>query len=360
MHNNNDSIKLLLILIIISLIILGALGSVYYFTHSKVRLLYVEAKEHFNLGSTSDIRKGIQRFRVLAERYPRSKYAPRALYQIGYGYELLYKKTKDENKLDIAIKEYYRVYKDYKNSVSAENSLYQIAHINYLKREYEEAQEKLDYILSEYIDTSLKPQIYTKKGMIYLEIGEYRKALAYFNHKETLNEDMSFIGKAKCYFKLGEYEKGINALEDLLRYRPTSNYKQEAVKLFLDKCYTLAKKLASEKDYRRSNFLYDKIIELFPDNKLVENALYWKGENYYDQRKYYQGIGQFKKVLDNKLIHKDDAAYFKLGMCYFEDDKFEEALKNFQQIINYYPNSPHFERAKNWKRQSLREIKYRH
>lgn len=359
-NNNNNTIKWLLVLIIISLIMLGALGSIYYFTHGKVRLLYVKAKEYFNLGSSLDIRNGIQHFRLLAERYPKSKYASRALYQIGYGYELIYGKTKDENKLDIAIREYYRVYKNYKNSVSAERSLYQIANINYLKGEYEESQEKLDYILSEYIDTSLKSQIYTKKGMIYFKLGEYLKALKYFNHKKTLNEDLSFIGKAKCYFKLREYEKGINALEDLLRYRTTSNYKQEAEKLFLDKCYTFAKKLASEKDYKRSNFIYDKIIELFPDNKLSENALYWKGENFYSQKQYYQSIDQFKKVINNKFTHKDDAAYFKLGMCYFEQDKFENALKNFQQIINYYPNSAHLERAKNWKRQSLREIKYRY
>ncbi len=358
-NRNNDSVKLLLILIIISLVVLGILGSIYYFYQGSVRLKYVKAMEYFNLGSVGDIRNGIQSFRYLAEKYPRSKYAPMALYQIGYGYELIYWKSKDENKLDIAIKEYHKVYKNHKDTLEAQKALFQMAHINYLKKNYEEAREKLDHILAEYIDTPLKPKIYTKKGYIYLATGDYRRALKYFNQKETLNEDQSYIGKAECYFKLGEYDKGINAYEDLIRYRPTSNLRDKAVKSFLDNCYFYAKKAAAAKDYNRSNMLYDKIIALFPDSKLSENALYWKGENYYDQRNYPEGIDTFKKTLGNSYPHKDDAANFKLGMCYFEQGKFEESLKYFQQLADHFPDSPYLSMAKNWKRQALREIKYR-
>ena len=106
--------------------------------------------------------------------------------------------------------------------------------------------------------------------------------------------------------------------------------------------------------------LYDKMVKLLPGNKLSENALYWKGENYYSQKKYYEAIEQFNKTLNNSFTHKDDAALFKIGMCYFEQDMFEASLKYFQKIIDYYPDSIHKERAKEWKRQGLREIKYRY
>lgn len=359
-NKNNDTIRLLLILIIISLIILTVMGSIYYFTQSKARILYIRANEKFKLGSIEDIRSGIQLFRFLAERHPKSKYAPKALLQIGKGYELIYNKVKDEKKLDIAIQEYYKLKRYYKNTQEAQKALYQIAHINYLRGDYEEAQEKLDYILAEYLDTSLKPKIYTKKGYIYLKSGDYKKALHYFNQKETQNEDLALLGKGECYFKLGEYEKALSIFEDFIQYRHTSNYRKQAIKSFIDNCYTYAKKLAQEKDYKRSNMLFDKIIKSFSGNKLAENALYWKAENYYDQKSYNEGINHFKAVLENNYTHKDDAAVFKIGMCYFETDQFDEALKHFQQIIDFHSNGAYYKIAKDWKRQSIREIKYRH
>ncbi len=336
------------------------MGSIYYFSQSKVRILYIKANEKFKLGTIQDIRSGIQLFRFLSERHPKSKYTPKALYQIGKGYELIYEKNKDENKLDIAIQEYYKVKKLFRNTLQAQKALFQIAHISYLRKHFEDAQEKLDYILSEYVDTPLKPQIYTEKGYIYLDAGDYKKAIHFFNQKEALNEDRALIGKAECYFKIGKYEKALNVYEDFIQYRHTSNYRKKAIQSFLNNCYKYAKRLTSEKDYKKSNMLYDKIITLFPSHKLSENARYWKAENFYDQKDYKNGIQNFKAVLKNSFTHKDDAALFKLGMCYFEKNMFDESLKYFQRIIDYYPDSTYLNMAIDWKKQSIREIKYRH
>ncbi|MDD5067345.1 MAG: tetratricopeptide repeat protein, partial [bacterium] len=266
----------------------------------------------------------------------------------------------DENKLNIAEQEYHNVYKTYPNSLEAQKALFQIAHINYLRGNYEEAQEKLDYILSRYIDTPLQGPIYTEKGYIYMAGGELKKALKMFNQKENLNEDLALLGKAECYFRLGEYVKGLNIYEDFITYRKTSNYRRMAIDKFLNNCYDYARKLAKEKDYKYSNLLYEKLITLFPDYKLSENALYWLSENYYDQKDYNKAVATFKKTLNNKFSHKDDAALFKLGICYFDNGEFEEALKYFQNLLDNYPRSTYYNMAADWKRQVLREIKYRH
>ncbi len=355
----NSSTKVILILIIVTLTILAGLGSIYYFSQSKAKILYLKINEKYKIGTEDEIKSGIQEFRELAARYPRSKYAPKALYQIGYGYELLYKITKDETKLDIAQKEYYNVYKSHPDSIEAQKALYQIAHISYLKGEYEDAQERLDYLLSRYIDTPLKSDIYTKKGYIYLALGKYEKALKFFNQRENLNTDEALLGKAECYFKLGEYEKAIHMYEEFIKYRKTSNLRDKAIKRFLENTYKYAKILAQKGKYNCSTLLYEKIINLLPGNKLVENCLYWIGENYYDLRDYKNAIKYFNKVIENPGIRKDDAAIFKIGICYFEQNKFESALKYFRRLIEYYPNSIYLKMAKDWERQTLREIKYK-
>lgn len=358
--NGNNSIKTILLLMITALIILGVLGSVYYMAQSSGRILFIKAEEKFRLGTTEDIRNGIQLFRVMAEKYPKSPYASRALFQIGYGYELMYKITRDESKLNIAEQEYQNVHQKYPESMEAQKALARIAHISYLKGNYEDAQERLDYILSRYLNTPLKGEIYTEKGYIALASGEVKRALKFFSQKENVNQDRALLGKAEAYFKLGEYAKGLDIYEDFIAYRKTSNQRRAAIDRFLNNCYDYARKLTKEKDYKYSNLLFEKIVSLFPDHKLSENALYWLGENYYDQKEYGKSIPVFKKVLNNKFTHKDDSALFKLGICYFDNAQFEESLKYFQNLLDNYPRSAYYKNAADWKRQVLREIKYRH
>ncbi|MBN1898754.1 MAG: tetratricopeptide repeat protein [Spirochaetes bacterium] len=355
----NNGKKVVLILIIIALAILAFLGTIYYVYHSRVRLLYLKSEEKFKIGTSDQIKQGIGDFRELAVRFPRSKYAPMALYQIGYGYELLYNVSKDEDKLHIAQNEYYNVYKSYPDSLAAQKALYQIAYISFVKGEYEDSQERLDYLLSRYIDTSLKSQIYNRKGYIYLALGEVEKALKFFSQKENYNSDEALLGKAECYFRLGEYEKGIMVYEEFIKYRKTSNLRQSGIEKFLDNTYRYAKILTGRRDYIRSTMLYQKIINLLPGNKLVENCLYWIGENFYDVKDYDRAIEYFNRVVDNPGTGKDDDALFKTGICYFELHKYEESLKYFRKILDYYAGSTYRKMARDWERQCLRELKYK-
>ncbi len=355
----NNTVKIVLILIIITLVILGILGSIYYFSQQQAKLMYIRINEKFNIGTQSDIRMGIEDCRVLAEKFPKSIYAPKALLKIGQGYEMLYDLTKNVDKLDIAEKEYYNVERKYSGTKEAQEALFRIAHINYLRGNYEEAQEKLDYILAKYVNTPLKSKIYNEKGYIYLASGDYEKALKFFNMKDNFNTDEAFFGRALCYFKLENYERAISIYEDFIRYRKISNVRKEVIENFIETAYNYAKKLSDKEEYERANLLFSKIIELFPENKIVENCLYWMGENYYSKKNYSKAIEIFNSVLNNKWKGKDADALFKLGITYFELAKFEDALKYFQKIIDNFASNPIYNKAVAWKRQTLREIKYR-
>ncbi len=358
-NERNNGIKIVLLFIIIVLIVLAILGTIYYFSQSNAKIMYIRAQEKFKLGTTEDIRSGIQLFRLLVEKFPQSPLVKDALLQIGYGYELIYKKTKDEAKLNIAEQEYEHIIHNFPDSLEAQKAMFQIAQISYLRGNYDEAREKLDYILSRYIDTPLKARIYTEKGYASMALGEYTKALQFFNQKENVNDDMALMGKAECYFKMNEFDKGLNIYEDLIMYRKTSNYRKTAINKFLNMAYSYAQKLAKEKEYQSSNMLYEKIVTLFPDQSLSENALYWLGENYYDQKNFEKSIEYFLKTLNNKFTHKDDSALFKLGISYFEKGQYGEALKFFQRLVDQFQKSPFRNMAMDWQRQTLREIKYR-
>jgi len=353
------SIKILLLLIIITLTALAITGSIYFLNTKRIKVYYLKINEKYKIGTPEKVTEAIEEFRELAAKYPKSKYAPKALFQIGQGYQILYKILNDEQKLDIAKKEYSDLAKKYPDSEEAEKALLQVADICYTKGEYNEALGHLNYLLSRYIDTKLKSQVYTKMGYIYLELNDYEKALQAFNQPENTNNDDALVGKAETYIKKGDYEKAISIYEEFIKYRKSSNLREKVIKNFEIVTYNYAKDLASKKDYIRSTMFYNKIIELLPNSNMAESSLYWIGENYYDSRDYENAINYFKKVLENSITLKDDSALLKLGVINFERQKFEEALKYFQKIINEYPKSTYTEIAKKWERQTLRELKYK-
>ncbi len=351
--------KFLLIIIILLLVVAGVLLIIHFSTEKNAEMLYNKIYERFRLGSPSDIKIAIEKFRYLASRYPDSKYARKALFRIGNGYELLYKLTDDPDKLDIAQREYFFLVKRYPHSLEAQKALLRIAHIDYIRGYYEDAIDRLNYLLERYPATPLKAKIYTEKGWNYLSLGNFKFAIANFTKPENANQPEALLGKAEAYFKLGEVDRAISIYEELIHYRKATVIWKRSKERFLKLTYKYARSLSRNGEYERANRYFLKIVQLFPDTTLAENSLFWIGENYYDLKLYNKAIEFYEKVKANNIYSRDDVATFKIGICYFEQKDFVKALEYFNQFLYMYPDSPYKDLVEKWKEQTLREIKYR-
>jgi tol-pal system protein YbgF len=96
-------------------------------------------------------------------------------------------------------------------------------------------------------------------------------------------------------------------------------------------------------DYRKGNFElaidgFKMYREQFPESPLVDNSLYWIGECYFSQEKYAEAIEQFNELLLNyPRGDRIPAAYLKKGISLMELRKKEESLIVFKLLISKYP-----------------------
>ncbi len=76
----------------------------------------------------------------------------------------------------------------------------------------------------------------------------------------------------------------------------------------------------------------------FSESPLADDALYWIGECYFSQEKYNEAIEHFNElILNYPNGDKIPAAYLKKGISLAEQEKKEEALSVFKLLITKFP-----------------------
>ena len=98
---------------------------------------------------------------------------------------------------------------------------------------------------------------------------------------------------------------------------------------------------------------YDSAIKGFADlvssdatNDLADNCQYWLAECYYSKKDFKRAVGEFVKVFNYAGTDKDDDAQLKLGLAYQSMGSIEKAKQEFQRLIDYFPGSEYYPKAK--------------
>lgn len=99
------------------------------------------------------------------------------------------------------------------------------------------------------------------------------------------------------------------------------------------------------RDYQRGNF--DLAIDGFRDylkreatSDLSDNAAYWVGESLFSQKKYEEAISQFDSVINNfPKSDKVPAALLKKGYAYIELGERAQGIVQLQYVVHEHPRS---------------------
>ncbi len=101
----------------------------------------------------------------------------------------------------------------------------------------------------------------------------------------------------------------------------------------------------SYSDYLRGNYDlalmgFRQYLEAFPDTDLADNATYWIGECYYRQQKYADAIAEYDRVLKQYArSDKTASAQLKKGFALLELGQRKEGVAQLQGVIKAYPTS---------------------
>jgi tol-pal system protein YbgF len=81
-------------------------------------------------------------------------------------------------------------------------------------------------------------------------------------------------------------------------------------------------------------------VERFPGHEFADNAQYWIGETFYDQKRFKSALIEFRKVVDNHPDgNKVPDGLLKLGYCYHQLGEVAKAKQVWQQVVQLYPKS---------------------
>lgn len=161
-------------------------------------------------------------------------------------------------------------------------------------------------------------------GFMAYEGDNYKEANKYFDQvsgEEKYKEKLSYF-KADMHFKLGEFQKAIDAGIGAM---PKSNAseKSELNKIIGESYFNLQQ--------------YDKALPYLSaykgkKGKWSNTDFYQLGYTYFQQKEYENAITQFNKIIDGKDFVAQNG-YYHLGECYFKTDKKQQALNAFKSAF---------------------------
>ena len=132
-------------------------------------------------------------------------------------------------------------------------------------------------------------------------------------------------------------------------YKFFSSYK--VTKINLEIAYPDLKKndilLISKLSIRESIISgFETLVSSDATNDLADNSQYWLAECYYSQKDFKRAIIEFEKVFTYAGTDKDDDAQLKIGLAYQSIGNVEKAGEEFQRLIDYFPGSEYYPKAK--------------
>jgi tol-pal system protein YbgF len=97
-----------------------------------------------------------------------------------------------------------------------------------------------------------------------------------------------------------------------------------------------------------------KFLRAFPTHDYADNAQYWLGECYYDQKDWKTALREFRRVVQRYPSgNKAPDALLKVGYCYLQLADSSKARDVLEQVLKSYPGTEVASKAKS----KLGEIK---
>ncbi|MGH9459269.1 MAG: tol-pal system protein YbgF [Thermoanaerobaculia bacterium] len=103
---------------------------------------------------------------------------------------------------------------------------------------------------------------------------------------------------------------------------------------------------AAYRDYQLGNFDlavagFAEFLANNPESDLADNAAYWIGESYFSQQKYPEAIQQFDQVITQyPRSDKVPAALLKKGYSYLETGERAQGIIQLQYVLHEHPGTP--------------------
>ncbi len=114
-----------------------------------------------------------------------------------------------------------------------------------------------------------------------------------------------------------------------------------------DALYTKALQAFNAKQYQSALASWSDFIKSYPQNALVPNSMFWRGEAYYQLNDFANAVLAYQDVIEKfPKSAKYPDALFKRGAAFLKLGNAKAAKLSLQEVIDKYPDSTYAKRAK--------------
>ena len=276
-------------------------------------------------------KEAIATWQYLLSRYPSGDYADDAALEIARTYAF------DLKERDLAIRKYEQFLEKYPKSDRIAEARYQIAGVYYEKGDYRKASECFKDFLKNHSGSSVSKDAreLLKKCELTLKAKSKptpTKKASKPKRQETPSESKKALDRAESLFKQGNYKKALKSYERIATWFPSSKEYELAV-YREGQCLSL---IGKHEDAIRA---WRNFPNRRPKSPYADDILLAIGDIYLEiLNKSSNAIKSYQKLISNyprSNLTKD--ANHNIGLCYFQQGKFNLAREIFQKEIASLP-----------------------
>ena len=210
-----------------------------------------------------------------------------------------------------------------------EEAAYYYVKVSYDIGRFTDAIEGGEYYLAQFRGGEHEQEVISLASDAFLNTGNYEKALDYLKQVRNKNvrlqeayQEIAF-NKAVQDFNDEKYRSAVAALKDALTYQAEPQI-TNAANYWLGETYAIGNK------YDSALYFYDQVS---PASPIYQETTYGIGYAYYNNKDYQRASRYFLQFINNANVASDQAkqvdALVRLADCYY-------VLKSYQQAMQYY------------------------
>jgi TolA-binding protein len=262
--------------------------------------------------------------------YPDSFYNDYVQYQLG----LVMLKASN---YDGAIAAFLSLKNNFPDSKLLDDASYSLGLTYFQKEDYNSSKEIFKKFDEEFKNSNLRSQGLYLLGTSLYNLAKFSEAIEVFKDIIRLyGQDADLMQKAEyeiadCYYRMGDEKEAMTRLNALRSKYPDSSLTVE-VMWWLGEYYYRHNDLNLARRYLSS------LIQDFPKSNLIPDAYYFLGLTYLEESKYQEAVNNFQKVMEMGRSDLAGQAAITIADIYSREEKIDLALLTYKEVIKDYEN----------------------
>lgn len=112
--------------------------------------------------------------------------------------------------------------------------------------------------------------------------------------------------------------------------------------------YRQAQAFFNASQYLSAVVAFKEALKMAPSSKYADNCQFWIGECYFNLKQYALAIANYKTVFSYTHTDKADDAQMRISLCYMKLGDGNQAVVEFKNLLNMYPQSEYEPEARKY------------